>query len=379
MSTSRVKRAIEDVAAGKMIILVDDEDRENEGDLVLAAEACTPEAINFMVTHARGLVCLTLTEARTRQLGLPLMVKHNRSAFETGFTVSIEAASGVSSGISAHDRATTVKAAIAPEASPEDIVAPGHIFPIQARNGGVLVRTGHTEGSVDLARLAGRFPAAVICEIMNEDGSMARLPDLEAFAEKHGLSILSIEELIAYRMAQDSVVEPVVQRELNTPFGEVSVSVFKSTLDGREHLAIQKGDLKNGHVPLVRVDALDMPADLIDLTLCGGQELSQAFQEIDKAGAGVVLFLSRACGPSGLSDRVARLGERRELEQPMDMRAFGVGAQILRQLGVSRFNLLSQRKLRMIGLEGFGLELLEQLPMPDFTPAVEIKKESKHD
>lgn len=376
MPFSKVDAALDDIRAGKMVILVDDEDRENEGDLVMAAEACTPADINFMVTHARGLVCLTLSRAQSKRLALTPMVERNNSPYETDFTVSIEAASGVTSGISAADRARTVQVAIAEDATPADIVTPGHIFPIRARKGGVLVRTGHTEGSVDLARLAGRGSAGVICEIMNEDGSMARRPQLERFAQTHGLRILTIEDLIAYRIARDSVMERVVSRDVQTRWGALHLVVFRSRADGLEHLAMVKGQLSDEVVPLVRVDAVELPGDMLDFVLSGGAGLQGTLEAMEEVGAGVVVFLAKRLQPGSLSARVARLGEAPEGEEEpqMDMRAFGTGAQILKEVGVRRFSLMSNHKRRMIGLEGFGLEQVGQVPMPELAPAVQVRK-----
>lgn len=373
MSLENVKGAIEDIAQGKMVILVDDEDRENEGDLCMAAEKVTPEAINFMAVHARGLICLTLTEEKIRQLQLPMMVERNTSAFQTGFTVSIEARQGVSTGISAADRATTILAAVKDGAAPDDLVTPGHVFPIRARNGGVLVRTGQTEGSVDLSKLAGLKPAGVICEIMNVDGTMARRPELETFAKEHHLRIVTIAELIEYRLQHEQLVETVVERKLKTPeWGELTVKVLRSETDGLEHLAVIKGTIDPEKSVLARVQSIDMPADLIGLVLSGGgAEMRAALDQIAKEEAGVFVYLLRHVQGSTLSKRLQRIGDH-EAAPPvyhrvgtrLDLREFGTGAQILKSLGVRRFRIMSNNEFRIVGLEGYGLELDARVPLP---------------
>ncbi len=374
-AVANVEAAISDIAAGKMVILVDDEDRENEGDLCMAAELVTPAAINFMATHARGLICLTLTENQIRRLGLPMMVESNESPFETGFTVSIEAREGVTTGISAADRAHTIRTAVRAEATAEDIVKPGHVFPIRARRGGVLVRTGQTEGSVDLARLARLIPAGVICEIMNEDGTMARRPELEAFATLHGLRIVSIADLIEYRLSRESLVERVSERLIETPdWGTVSAQVFRSVIDQSEHIALVKGDVSGDEPPLVRVQSVELPSDLVGLALSGGGvELRAAMSLIQAEGRGVFVYLLRK-DPEGVGlaqklDRIAQSegasGEKyRRVGARMDLREFGIGAQILKGLGVRRFRLMSNHEVRIVGIEGFDLELTERVPLP---------------
>lgn len=357
------------MAAGRMVILVDDEDRENEGDLCMAAEKITPQDVNFMATHARGLICLTLTEAKTKTLGLRMMVDTNTSAFETGFTVSIEARDGVSTGISAADRAHTVRTAVQPDCRAEDLVTPGHVFPIRARNGGVLVRTGQTEGSVDLASLAGLQPAGVICEIMNEDGSMARRPDLEQFARRHELRIVTIAELIAYRLAHESLVEPVADRNVHLDrWGEVRAVVFRSRVDGSEHLALVKGEVDRERPTLVRVQSLDLPADLVGLALGGGgTELKSAMEVIDREGNGVFVYLCRPDARATMAERLTGLREEGppstydQVGGRLDLREFGTGAQILKALGVGQFRLITNRSFRIVGLEGFGLELVDRV------------------
>ena len=372
MPWSNVRGAIDDIAQGKMIILVDDEDRENEGDLCMAAEKVTPEAINFMATHGRGLICLTLTEEKIAQLDLPMMTQRNRSPFQTGFTVSIEATVGVSTGISAADRARTIEAAVNPEAVPSDLVTPGHVFPIRARKGGVLVRTGQTEGSVDLSALAGLDPSGVICEIMNEDGTMARRPELEKFAEQHGLRVLIIADLVDYRIAHDSLVEVVVERTLESPaWGTVEVTVFRSKIDGREHFAIRKGELDAEGATLVRAQSVDSAADLLGVAIDGQDAgIHASMARICAEGRGVLVCLVKPSErSSSLASKLEHLGEQapsssyESVGNRLDLREFGIGAQILKILGVRKFRLLSNSEVRIVGLEGFGLELVGREPL----------------
>jgi 3,4-dihydroxy 2-butanone 4-phosphate synthase / GTP cyclohydrolase II len=355
-----------------MVILVDDEDRENEGDLCMAADKVTPEAINFMATYGRGLICLTLTDDTIRRLDLPMMVQRNQSTFQTGFTVSIEAREGVSTGISAKDRALTILTAVSPQTHADDIVSPGHVFPIRARRGGVLVRTGQTEGSVDLATLAGCDASGVICEIMNPDGSMARRPELEDFSRQHKLRIVTIAELIEYRLAHESLVEVMGERRLNHPlWGDHRVVVFRSMVDDQEHIAIVKGILSPERPCLVRVQAVDLPRDLLGLTLFqGGAELQAALAKIVGEGEGVFIYLVRSRPDGRLSDKLAELdgvgspNAEDRVGSRMDLREFGVGAQILKALGVRSFRLLSNHHARIVGLDGFGLELVERVSLP---------------
>ncbi|MFO0724674.1 MAG: 3,4-dihydroxy-2-butanone-4-phosphate synthase [Myxococcota bacterium] len=373
MTFQNVRDAIAEIEAGKMIILVDDEDRENEGDLFMAADRVSPEAINFMATHGRGLICLTLTEARVKQLELPMMVETNTSQFQTGFTVSIEARHGVSTGISAADRALTIQLAIAKGTSPSDLVRPGHVFPIRARDGGVLVRAGQTEGSVDLARLAGRDPSGVICEIMNDDGTMARRPELEAFAKKHGLRIVSIAELIEYRLAHESLVEVVVEREVETEWGRLRAVVMRSQVDGQQHLALVKGNVAGEDPVLARVQSIELPTDLVALALSGGgAEMRAAMKLIVEAQKGVFVYLLR---PSArpLADKLQAMGALPDqsygrVGRRLDLREFGTGAQILKGLGIKRFRLMTNHEVRIVGLEGFDLELVERVPLPVALP-----------
>ena len=370
MPFSNVIGAINDIAEGKMIILVDDEDRENEGDLCMAAEKVTPEAINFMATYGRGLICLTVTEERILQLDLPMMVESNTSQFQTGFTVSIEAREGVTTGISAADRARTIQVAVDPMAKPRDLVRPGHIFPIRARDGGVLVRTGQTEGSVDLSKLAGLSPAGVICEIMNEDGTMARRPELEEFAKRHGLRIVTIAEMVSYRLAHESLVEIVEDRTVTTPdWGEIRAIVLRSTADGKEHLALVKGDIKPEEPVLLRVQSISLPADIVPLALSGGgAELRAAMKLINEAGSGIFVYMLRDNPRAELHDKLKQVdssdGRYGGVGARMDLREFGTGAQILKTIGVGKFRLMSNYDVRIVGLEAFDLELVERVPLP---------------
>lgn len=358
MSTlSPITEIVEEIRAGRMVILVDEEDRENEGDIVLAAEHATPEAINFMAKHARGLICLTLTEARCQQLGLNLMSKDNRSQFSTAFTVSIEAAEGVTTGISAHDRARTVKAAVARNATAADIVQPGHIFPVMAKPGGVLVRAGHTEAGCDLAGMAGLEPASVICEIMNDDGSMARLPDLIGFAKEHGLKIGAIRDLIEYRAAHEKLVEKVAEKEVVNEYGRFTLYAFKDCTSDAVHLALSCGDIEPGSETLVRVHEPISVLDFIDPR--SGRHtfpVDTAMQTIAEAGRGVLLLLYR---PQSGQDLVAALTDAPSAPRPAtkwDPRLFGIGAQILRALKVGRMKVLATPR-KIPSMAGFGLEI----------------------
>ena len=355
MSISPTLEIVAELRAGRMVILVDEEDRENEGDLILAAEHVTPEAINFMVTHARGLVCLTLTEERCRQLGLWQMARDNKSPHNTAFTVSIEAAEGVTTGISAHDRARTIRVAVAAGAKPGDIVQPGHVFPITARPGGVLIRAGHTEAGCDLARLAGLAPASVICEIMNEDGSMARLPQLLDFAAKHGLKIGTIRDLIHYRAETEKLLECVADREVNCLHGCFRLRAFADTVSGDVHMALTMGEVRADEEILVRVHE---PASVLDFLDCASRRHSfsvhRAMQVIAHHGRGVLVLLNRKDAGNDLLDA---LREDANLPPPKwDPRLYGIGAQILREVGVGRMRLLSSPR-KMPSMAGFGLEV----------------------
>ncbi len=348
---------IEEARNGHMFVLVDDEDRENEGDLVIPAQFATPDAVNFMVRHARGLVCLAMTQHRIEQLGLPLMAQANGTRHQTAFTVSIEAADGVSTGISAHDRAHTVAMAINPEGSRADIVTPGHVFPLMAREGGTLIRAGHTEAAVDIARLAGLNPSGVICEIMNDDGTMARLPDLVAFAQHHNLKLGSIADLIAYRRRTEKLVRRVEEGMLcHTVGGDWRVMVYANTVEYSEHLVLVRGDVAApGPVP-VRMHAVDVLEDVVG-SLRGGNGLREAMAMIVAEGRGVVVLL-REARATKLSEQVRRLtGAPRP---PLELRDYGVGAQILLDLGVRDMVLLSNTHRTIVGLEGYGLAVVEQ-------------------
>jgi len=362
-SIARVERAIADVKKGKLVILTDDEDRENEGDLVMAAEKVTPQAINFMAREGRGLICLSLTEDRVRQLALPLLVTDNTSPYQTAFTISVEAAKGVTTGISAADRAHTIRTAIAPDARPSDLSRPGHVFPLRARDGGVLVRPGQTEGSVDLARAAGLKPAGVICEIMNDDGTMARRPQLEKFAKKHKLAILSVADLIAWRLAHERLIRRVattlVRRE---PWGDFTAIAYSSDVDPAVHVALVKGDVEDGGPILTRIHRATVLGDLLDA--CTGEgTLKTAFDAIAKEGRGVVVVLQKAVTPlTALQEKPAVNVEAvKGHEGQARLREFGIGAQILQDLGLKKLKLLTNTPNRLVGVERYGIEVVEQI------------------
>jgi 3,4-dihydroxy 2-butanone 4-phosphate synthase/GTP cyclohydrolase II len=367
MSLNTTEELIADVAAGRMVILMDDEDRENEGDLVMAAAHVRPEDINFMASHGRGLICLTLTRERCEQLALPLMVRRNVSQHSTNFTLSIEAAEGVTTGISARDRARTVQAAVSAHAVPEDIVQPGQIFPLMAQPGGVLSRAGHTEAGCDLARLAGVEPAAVIVEILNEDGSMARRPDLEVYAKKHALKIGTIEDLIRYRIENEKTVERVAGCELATEHGMFQLHAYHDTIDGAVHLALVKGTIEPDEPTLVRVHMQNSLSDLADAQLEGQHwSLRQALRRIAREGRGVLVIL-RWEAKDELLQQIreyhrpeARSGFPKKGE-PTELRTYGVGAQIIADLGVRRMRVLSAPKI-VHGIAGFGLDVVEYIP-----------------
>jgi 3,4-dihydroxy 2-butanone 4-phosphate synthase/GTP cyclohydrolase II len=362
---SPIKDIVADIRDGRMVVLVDEEDRENEGDLVLAAEYVTPEAINFMAKFGRGLICLTLTEARCRQLNLPLMVRDNRSPHGTAFTLSIEAAEGVTTGISAHDRARTVQAAVAKRAQPADIVQPGHIFPLMAQNGGVLVRAGHTEAGCDLAQLAGCEPAAVICEILKDDGTMARLPDLVEFAKTHGLKIGAIADLIHYRNENETLVERIAEKDVACAHGDFHLIGYRDKTSGDVHIALVKGKIDPQAETLVRVHE---PITVLDFLDCQSDRHSfsvdRAMRTIAKQGSGVIVLLRRA---SSTPDLVAALQGESEAAKPAakwDPRLYGIGAQILRDLGVRRMKLLASPR-KMPSMAGFQLEITGYLTPED--------------
>jgi len=364
------EEALEEIRAGRMIILMDDEDRENEGDLCVAAERVTAEHINFMATHGRGLVCLSLTEERCEQLGLSMMVKDNRAPLGTAFTVSIDARQGVARGISAIDRATTIRTAIRGDAGPADIVTPGHVFPLRARRGGVLVRSGQTEGAVDLARLAGFAPAGVICEVMREDGAMARLPDLEAFAGQHGLKIATIADLIGYRSRHDSLVHRAAESHITTRYGgEFRALVYTTDIDDAEHLVLVKGDIRSNEPVLVRPHLEYLPGDVFGYRERDTRNLlHRAMERIAAEGRGVVLYLRRdgrgldlfsiPGAGTGAAPSTAFLSSRSSI-----FRDFGIGAQILRDIGVGKIRWLTNNPLRLVSLPGYGLEIVEWVPL----------------
>jgi 3,4-dihydroxy 2-butanone 4-phosphate synthase/GTP cyclohydrolase II len=367
MQLNSIEEIVEDLRQGKMVIILDDEDRENEGDLLMAAEHVTPAAINFMAKYGRGLICLTLTKERCRQLRLPLMVSENKANHATAFTVSIEGAQGVTTGISAADRATTVRAAVASDAQPRDLVQPGHIFPLMAQPGGVLVRAGHTEAGCDLARLAGCFPAAVIVEVLHEDGSMARRPDLEIFAREHGLKIGTVADLIHYRLRNEKTVERVSECELPTQFGSFRLAAYQDMVDSELHLALVKGDIAPERPTLVRVHMQSALCDLFATThrSCGWP-LHSAMRQVAEAGEGVIVVLRNHENARDLAQRVSELQEAGEpaLEPKPSpegrtvLRTYGVGAQILMDLGVHKMRVMSAPR-SLHGLSGFDLEVVE--------------------
>ena len=354
MRISPIEDIIDDIKVGRMVILVDEEDRETEGDLVLAADHVTPEAVNFMAKHGRGLICLTLTEARCRQLDLPLMVRDNRTPHGTAFTVSIEAAEGVTTGISAHDRARTVQAAVARGASAADIVQPGHIFPLMAQTGGVLVRAGHTEAGCDLARMAGREPAAVICEILKDDGTMARLPDLIEFAATHGLKIGTIRDLIHYRSEHERLVDCIADRQVAGPLGEFRLRAFVDQTSGEVHFALSRGEIARDRETLVRVHDSVCLFDFLDAKRPGHRvSLVDAMQAIAGNGPGVIVLLHRR---ESTADMIAALGDEGVRPPRWDPRLYGIGAQILREVGVGKMRLIGSAR-KMPSLAGFGLDI----------------------
>jgi 3,4-dihydroxy 2-butanone 4-phosphate synthase/GTP cyclohydrolase II len=374
MSFARIEAAIEEIRAGRMVVVCDDEDRENEGDLTMAAQFATPEAINFMAKEGRGLICLALTPHRCDELGLELMAAKNESPFETPFTVTIEARDGVTTGISAADRARTIQVAIDPQTAPRDLVQPGHIFPLKAKPGGVLERTGQTEAAVDLARLAGLNPSGVICEVMNDDGTMARVPDLERYCERHGLKMVTVADLIAYRRRHDKLVERVVKTRLPTAFGEFDVVGYRSLVDDKHHVAMVKGEIDGLPDVLVRVHSECLTGDVFHSMRCDcGEQLESALAMIEREGRGVLLYLAQEGRGIGLLNKLKAynlqdkgfdtVDANLELGLPVDLRDYGIGAQILSDLGLSSIRILTNNPKKIRGLEGYGLSVTDQIPI----------------
>jgi 3,4-dihydroxy 2-butanone 4-phosphate synthase/GTP cyclohydrolase II len=386
MPMATIQEAIEEIRRGRMVILMDDKDRENEGDLCMAAEKITPQAINFMATYGRGLICLPLTEERVKYLGLSMMVSENTSPFGTAFTVSVDAASGITTGISAADRAKTILDAIADDAKPQDLVTPGHIFPLRARKGGVLVRAGQTEGSVDLARLAGLKSAGVICEIMKDDGTMARQPDLMRFAKKHKLKVCTVADLIQYRLNYDSLVYRAATAPLPTRIGgQFQAVVYNTHVDESEHLALIKGDISPKEETLVRVHTKYVPGDVFGFELLNtGAVIQRSMEIIGQEGKGVILYLQperKGLRPSLVAYPRMEGKQQKDMNLSFvyrtDFKEYGIGAQILRDLGVRKMRLLTNNRKHLVGLRGYGLEVTSLEPVDRDNPIPELPKQKK--